>query len=243
MLQVFGEGVFGDSWGTSRPTVLYLHGWRRDHHDAASLAEALVAYGIRTVALDLPGFGASPAPAAAGGARQYAQLLEKVRNEVAPDLIVGHSFGGRIAACWATEVEVPIILTGAPLLHRLGRTSSPLAYRLIRRAARARLMSPTRLEAARRKYGSADYNAATGMMRDILVATTAESYEQEIARWRAPVTLWWGGNDTDVPLEVATRTAGLAPREVRIVTCAEAGHLAPVTHGGDLAALVREVLG
>lgn len=242
MLQVFGDGVFGDSWGTSGPTVLYLHGWRRDHHDATSLADALVTYGIRTVALDLPGFGASPAPDTAGGARRYAQLLTAVRDEISPDLIVGHSFGGRIAACWATEVQVPIILTGAPLLHRQGRATSPLAYRLIRRAARARLVSPARLDAARRKYGSADYNAASGIMRDILVATIAESYEDEISRWLAPVTLWWGGDDHDVPLEVATRAAGLAPHDVRLVTCANAGHLAPVTHGSELATLVREVL-
>lgn len=172
----------------------------------------------------------------------YADVLASVRDQIAPDLIVGHSFGGRIAACWATTNNVPVILTGAPLLHRAGRRTSPRAYRLIRAAARYHLVSSARLEAARRKYGSADYNAASGIMRDILVATIAESYEDEISSWRAPVTLWWGENDQDVPLDVATRAAALSPHTVRVVTVPDAGHLAPVTHGADLAALIREVI-
>jgi len=40
------------------------------------------------------------------------------------------------------------------------------------------------LEAARQKYGSRDYRDATGVMRDVLVASVNESYEKNSLGWK-----------------------------------------------------------
>jgi pimeloyl-ACP methyl ester carboxylesterase len=99
-----------------------------------------------------------------------------------------------------------LVLTGAPLV-RLSPTRRPSAsYRVIRWLNRRGVVSDQRLESERRKRGSADYRAATGIMRDILVKMIGESYETEMETITAPVTLIWGESDLEVPVEVARQS-------------------------------------
>jgi pimeloyl-ACP methyl ester carboxylesterase len=62
-----------------------------------------------------------------------------------------------------------------------------------------------RMELARQRYGSTDYRAARGVMREVLVTVVNESYEAQLGEIRQPVHLIWGANDRDVPVEVARR--------------------------------------
>jgi pimeloyl-ACP methyl ester carboxylesterase len=83
-----------------------------------------------------------------------------------PLVLVGHSFGGRIAVVVASEnpeLVGELVLTGVPQLVRLGApTRAPFTYRTIRWLGRHHLISESRLEAARQKYGSSDYRNAQG---------------------------------------------------------------------------------
>ena len=77
MLRTLAGGtLFGEVWGSPPPKVVALHGWRRTHADfAAVLGPASAADAPATVAPDLPGFGASPAPAVAWGSENYASAI------------------------------------------------------------------------------------------------------------------------------------------------------------------------
>ncbi len=122
------------------------------------------------------------------------------------------------------ELVCGLVLMGVPLL-RLGTAKrSPKRYRLIRAAARARLAPPGRLEAARRRFGSDDYRAATGVMRDVLVRVVNEDYRDELERVRCPVALVWGGEDRVVPSLVAQRAAAHINRVVSLKAVKGAGH-------------------
>ena len=184
--------------------------------------------------MDLPGFGASPSPSQPTGARGYADLIAPVLEEVTDGreiVLVGHSFGGRIAAVLASEPLIGlrgVVFTGAPLIRPTGvTTKSPLPYRVIRALAKWQLVSSDRLELARKKYGSADYAAATGVMRDVLVRTVNESYEVELQKIRVTTIFVWGGEDRDVPPVIAEHAARLmsARNEIRVER--ECGHLLP----------------
>jgi pimeloyl-ACP methyl ester carboxylesterase len=61
------------------------------------------------------------------------------------------------------------------------------------------------MERARRRYGSADYRAARGVMREVLVTAVNETYEAQLEQILQPVHLVWGADDTDVPVEIANR--------------------------------------
>ena len=84
-------------------------------------------------------------------------------------------------------------------------------YRAVRLARRLRLVPEGTLEQARRRHGSADYRAATGVMRQVLVRVVGESYEEELSAVACPVHLVWGAEDRVVPVAVAERALACWP--------------------------------
>jgi pimeloyl-ACP methyl ester carboxylesterase len=235
VLKSFADGhVFGGTWGTGTPTVLALHGWRRTHHDFAPVFGVGGAGVPGAVAPDLFGFGATPPPPEPWGTEEYARQLLPLLDE--PGLLadrivlVGHSFGGRVAVrlCGLAPDRIDrLVLTGVPLLDRAGRRSKPaVAYRVARRLHHLGLLGESRLEALRTRYGSADYRAAQGVMRGVFVKVLAETYADELAGIGCPVQLVWGETDGEVPLEVAVRARELFP-SATLLTLPGVGHLTP----------------
>ncbi len=190
--------VFGDQ----EPRTLALHGWGRDGTDFGAVLDGLAA-----IAPDLPGFGYSPAPGKGWGAGDYARCLAPVLEEMqTPAVVVGHSFGGRVAVCLAAhrpDLVSGLVLTGAPLVRVSPPASPRLSYRLLRWGHRRGLVSDARLESMRRKFGSDDYRAARGVMRQVLVKVVNESYERQLDVLSTPVDLIWGAEDREVPVERA----------------------------------------
>lgn len=216
-LRAYGGGaVFGEHRDGRQPPLLGLHGWGRTRGDMVGV---LVGTGHQSVAVDLPGFGASPPPPDVWGAADYAELMADVILEMGgnPAIVVGHSFGGRIAACLAANhahLVAGVVLTAVPLLRVVQVPRLSLGYRMFRVARRMGLISEGRMEATRQRFGSDDYRAAQGIMRDVLVRVVNEDYRIELGRIRCPVGLVWGAEDTAVPLEVAHQSAALLPRVV-----------------------------
>jgi len=244
VLRAYGDGtLWGTPYGNGAPQVLWLHGWARTSHDFDVAAVQLASEGVSSLALDLPGFGESPPPSHAGGARYYAELLSHHFDEwsTEPLVVVGHSFGGRVAAVLAATYPDRVrslVLVGAPLLRRAAPKAPPRRYRSIRWLHAHHLVSEQRMEAARQKYGSRDYRNASGIIRDVLVASVAESLEEELIAIRVPVVLLWGSNDTEVPLDVATAAqAFVSTSELRVLE--GVGHLVPTEQPDALAAIVR----
>ncbi|HET9089231.1 MAG TPA: alpha/beta hydrolase [Acidimicrobiales bacterium] len=242
MLKALGDGtLFGEAFGEGPVRVIWLHGWARRGQDFTAAARELAERGIASLAIDLPGFGASLAPTRAGGARYYADLVVPAIPEDGSLVLVGHSLGGRVAVVLAAaqpERYREVILVGAPLL-RGAPGKSPWRYRLVRALARRHLLSPARLEAARQRFGSPDYRAASGVMRDVLVTMVAESYEDELSRLAVPLHLLWGANDTEARVDVAQRAITMVGAPARLTVLEGVGHLVP-TESPE--ALVRAVL-
>ena len=214
--------------------VLALHGWGRGRAD---LLPAVV--GVDALVPDLPGFGASPAPPTGWGSREYAEQLAPLLAE-GGWTVVGHSFGGRIAvqlaAGWPSLVS-GVVLTGVPLLRRTPSGSAPLGFRVVKRLSQLGLLSDARLEAERRKRGSADYRAAQGVMRDCLVRLVNEDYRDLLGGIAAPVSMVWGAADTAAPLDMAREAQALCAAATLTVS-PTSGHLLDEA----LLALLRERL-
>lgn len=248
VLRAYGDGtVFGEAFGEGPVAVVWLHGWARRGQDFTLAATRLADAGVSSVALDLPGFGATPPPSTPGGADLYAAVVASVIDALGsgPVVLVGHSFGGRVATVLAArrpELVRALVLTGTPLV-RTGPTRRPPWRHRAMRAAHARgLVSPRRMEAWRQRHGSADYRAARGVVRDVLVVTVNERYEDDMALVRAPVFLLWGENDTEAPVAVLERSRPLwrAPVSERVL--GGVGHFVPLEAPDDLVATVREAL-
>ena len=232
-----GGRLFGARHGSAPAQVLALHGWGRSHSDFDRVLD-----GLNAIAIDLPGFGATPTPEVGGGAAMYADLIEAVLEECTlPVILVGHSFGGRVAVHLAKSRPNDIkalVLTGAPLLHRAHRKRKPaLRYRIGRMLHRLHLVGDKHLEGLRDRYGSADYRAAEGVMRDVLVTTVNESYEQQLRAITQPVDLVWGETDDAAPPEIATRAESLLA-DARLTIVSDTGHMLPIIDPGSLRAAI-----
>lgn len=244
MLRSFASGqLLGERFGSGPPRVLALHGWARSHRDfAAVLAEPQA---IDSLALDLPGFGAAPPPPAAWGSADYAEAILPVLAETqTPVVVLGHSFGGRVAVRLAArhpEAVGALVLTGVPLLRSSGPRRPRRRYRAARFLHRAGLLKASRMEDLRQRYGSTDYRAAQGVMRDVLVRTVNEDYDDALAHLRCPVALVWGSDDDVAPVAVAQAVAARLP-SATVLEVPSAGHLTPLTAPGALRdAVVRSL--
>lgn len=149
------------------------------------------------------------------GAADYARCVMPVLEDLQrPRIVVGYSFGGRIAvnmAAIAPEKIDALVLTGVPLIRAKTHAKPALGYRMLRRAHRLGLVSDDRMEAEKKKRGSADYRAATGIMRDVFVKLVNESYEEQLSGLTMPVELVWGESDTEAPMWVANAAKELLP--------------------------------
>jgi pimeloyl-ACP methyl ester carboxylesterase len=239
-IQALADGrVLAERIGGSPARVVALHGWGRTGADFTGLLA-----GLDAVAIHLPGFGPAAAPDAVWGTDDYARLVAEAIEPLGPVVVVGHSFGGRIAARLAASrpgLVSGLVLTGAPLV-RLAPVSKPkLSYRIAKALNRIGLIPDSVLEARRKKAGSADYNAAQGIMRDIMVKTVNENYDDDLAGITAPTWMVWGENDTAAP----TAAGKVASERIRgahwTVVPGEAHLLTPVLSAAVRAA-VEEAL-
>jgi len=212
--------VLAEKIGTE-PRVLALHGWARTRTDWLPALRD-----VSALAVDLPGFGASPEPPQAWGSREYAELLAPLLAD-GGWTVAGHSFGGRVAvqlaAGWPGLVT-GVVLTGVPLLRRTPSSKAPLGFRLAKKAHQLGLLSEARMETQRRKRGSADYRAAQGVMRGTLVKLVHEDYRALLPRIEAPVQMVWGALDTAAPVAMAKEAEALL-RTATLTVSDTSGHL------------------
>jgi pimeloyl-ACP methyl ester carboxylesterase len=240
-LRSFLDGaLFAEVYGEGSPNVLALHGWGRRGRDFAAVLD-----GLTGIAPDLPGFGASPVPDEVIGADAYADIVTGILDSFdRPPVLVGHSFGGRVAVCLAAKHPDrvgPLVLTGVPLIRLESHGRPAIGYRLVRWLNRGGVVSDGRLEREKRRRGSADYRAATGVMRDILVRVVNESYESQLGEITSPVRLIWGADDTDVPVAVA-QTAQPLIRDASLDVLPGVGHFVPVQAPDALRGAIEDAL-
>ncbi len=202
-LKAFADGVFfADVIGADRPWVLALHGWGRSHADFKTVLS-----GFDAISVDFPGFGASPQPATGWGAADYANAVRPVWELFdEPPVVVGHSFGGRVAVHLAENMPMhSLVLIGVPLIRPDSKRQAAPAFRMMRRLHRLGLVSDERIEVFRQRYGSADYRATSGVMREVFVRVVNESYEEQLDRLTVPIEMLWGSLDMAAPLDLATQ--------------------------------------
>lgn len=240
VIQALAEGrVLAERIGELPPRVVALHGWGRTGADFVPILG-----GLDAVAIHLPGFGPTAVPDTVWGTEDYAELVADALRPFGPIVIVGHSFGGRIAVRLAArypELVSGLVLTGAPLV-RIAPTSKPkLSYRIAKWANSVGILSDSAMEARRRKAGSADYNAAQGIMRDIMVKTVNENYDDDLAKLATPTWMVWGENDTAAPA-AAGKVASEKIRGARWTVVSGEAHLLTPVLGAAVRSAVEEAL-
>jgi len=211
--------------------VIVLHGWGCSIETVRSICQ-LLENDFRVYALDFPGFGKSSEPSSVWGSEEYTAIVEAFVGELQIDdpILIGHSHGGRVSILYAsrnkTRKVILIDAAGVKPKRNIDYYLKVYSYKLAKKLAPILLgkeKARQKLEAYRKKKGSADYNAASGIMRQILVKLVNEDLRQVMHHIKAPTLLIWGENDTDTPL----RSARIMKKKIKgsgLVVLKNAGH-------------------
>ena len=236
---------------TSKPAVVFGHGWGRTYRDFIPVAEALAPV-ASSYLVDFPGFGDTPRPDETWGTEDYAaHMLDFLKSEhgLSSFLWVGHSFGGRvgmrIAATQKDAIRHLFLVASAGVprnrstLQKLNGRRRGWAFKY----RKARAKDDAELQALENRYGSLDYiqSRETGL-RDIFVKTVNEDQTDTLADISCPTTLIYGGLDRDTPVEVGRKLAAGIP-QAELIVCPHYDHISILDRGRHQIALcIKEQL-
>ncbi|MDY3857499.1 MAG: alpha/beta hydrolase [Muribaculaceae bacterium] len=234
--------------GSGHPLIL-MHGWGCNHSTVRSIA-ATAEKSHRVYNVDFPGFGDSPEPADVWSVYDYADLIENfIRREGLYDpVLVGHSFGGRVAIILGSRIPVSkIILVDAAGIKP--RRTLRYYYKVYSfKAAKAAMKlifgkegAQKRIDRLRAKRGSSDYAQATPRMRAIMSRVVNEDLTPLIPKVKAPTLLIWGENDTATPLADAKKMNSLLP-DSGLVSFPGCGHYSFLDNPGQFARVLASFL-
>lgn len=217
--------AFAERFGQGSPAVVAMHGWARNRSDWTTTLERYDA-----LALDLPGFGATPAPESGWGSQEYAEWAAGILKGLDRPVVVGHSFGGRVAVQLAAlhpDLLRGVVLTGVPLYRPPSSGGPRLSFRVARALHKRGLIPEGRMEAMRQKYGSEDYRNARGIIRDVFVKVVNEDYTEQLAAIAQdlPVRMVWGEHDTAAPVWMAEKALGQLGDRAALEVVAGSAHL------------------
>ena len=179
--------------------IVLLHGWGQNIQMMQMLGEPFKEKN-RIIIVDLPGFGNSSEPGAAMGVDGYTKVIEKLLTKlnVESPILIGHSFGGRIAVKYASRNKVKKLSLLSPALR--GHDSKGIKTKVLKFAKKIPVIN--NLEGwAKNHIGSRDYKAASPIMKQVLVDTVNEDLSNDAKKITAPVILIYGTLDAEVPME------------------------------------------
>lgn len=185
----------------ARRTIVFLHGWGAD--------KALMkqAFGktfdtFRHVYVDLPGFGNSTAPIAMNS-EDYADIMELFLAQIGEndkELVVGHSFGGKVATLLRPQRLV--LLSSAGIVW-----PKPVKVRL--KIALFKLLKKIGLSRFRTLFAAADAKALNPIMYETFKRVVNEDFTEHFGLFQGRALLCWGIDDEATPLKSAHKIHAL----------------------------------
>lgn len=195
--------------------VILLHGWGQNIEMMSKISEHLKnRFCVYTI--DFPGHGQSDLPSSAWGVIEYEEFLEDFvrKMEITNPILIGHSFGCRVAIRYASKNEVSkMVLTGAAGI-KPKRTTKMKAKTAVYKTGKWFLKATgqkKKLEELQNNSGSSDYRNAKGIMRPTFVKVVNDDITDLLPTIQCPVLLVWGEYDQAVPLSDGKMMEKLIP--------------------------------
>jgi len=231
-IDIDGQHLHYEVTGNGKPLIL-MHGWGCSHTTVSVIAAAAsITHTVYN--LDMPGFGLSPEPASVWGVAEYCRMVEnfiKALNLSKP-VLVGHSFGGRVAIMLAAhqniEIDSLVLVDAAGVkphrnLRYYFKVYSFKAAKTLMRLALSNEKYTSRIERMRARRGSSDYANASPAMRAIMSKVVNEDLTPLLSSVSKPTLLIWGENDTATPISDAKKMEQLIP-DAGLVSFPGCGH-------------------
>jgi len=190
----------------------------------------------KVIQFDLPGFGRSDEPREAWDVDAYTDFFVQFMKElgIANAVLFGHSYGGRIIIKLLNRSNLPfavdkIILNDAAgiMPKRTAKQNFKVKrYKVLKKFLLSKpihAMFPDMIDYWKSQQGSADYRAASAMMKQCLVKAVNEDLTELLPNIKQDTLLIWGDNDTATPLSDGKTMEELIPNS-GLVVFEGAGH-------------------
>lgn len=218
----------------SRIPIVVLHGWGLHGGVYGELKKLLEKEGFKVFIPDLPGFGAEPLRSQTMILDDYVSFVDEFlnANKIVKPIIIGHSFGGRVALKYAFKYPqkvTKLVLTGAPVIRssvfkrKISRMVSITGGQLFG------FLPKTTKDFLRKSLyflvGEWDYYKA-GPLKEVFKNIINEDLVFYAKNVKPPVLLVWGENDRVVPVSDMKKIAKIIPHATFSVA-KNAGHKLP----------------
>ncbi len=179
---------------------MFLHGWGGSISAFLFVAKRLSRQ-YRVTVLDFAGFGQSPPPNVPYTVRDYAQEVVDLLDELGIEkaVLVGHSFGGRVALEMATffkeRVKALVLVDSAGIKPRrsICYYFKVFCHKLLKKMGLKGLK------------GSSDYRALSPIMKRTFVNVVNYDQTYLLSSIECDTAIFWGDKDTETPLYMARK--------------------------------------
>lgn len=185
---------------TAQPCVLFLHGW------GANKEIMKKAFGghfkdFRHIYVDMPGFGASSMHEPLFS-KNYAKIMSLFLKElnVSAKIIVGHSFGGKVATLM--EPENLVLLSSAGIVAK-----KPFSVRL--KIAIFKFFKMLGFGFLYKIFATKDVKGMSRQMYETLKNVVDEDFSEKFRSYKGRAFVFWGEEDRATPLKSGERIHAL----------------------------------
>lgn len=223
----------------SQKSALLLHGWRGSWQSFSPLVQPL-SQQYQLIIPDLPGFGQSFAPTKGWPTSHFGEFLADFLTslEISElDLVIGHSFGGKVAAySWlGKQAKMPVVPKKG--LFLIGPSGIPAPQtKLVQIIKSVSSLVPellkNQISPNWKKYLYAqidtdlDYAHATQFQKDTLKLILSEDLRQLMSQpSNIPLNLFWGETDQASPVQLAYEWLKLSYQS-QVFVVSQADHFA-----------------
>src|SRR3989344_5885835 len=184
-------------WGSGHQHVVCLHGWPGEGAKWSELASHLSNPQTTIWAPDLPGWGGTPLESDMT-LQDYADAVKQFldQHQISRPIIIGHSFGGRVAVKFANlfpeDLSKLILIASAGVVNRSWHV-------------KARIWLSNKVPGLIKNYfhpwiGSFDYRHASRFKRQTFKNIVNEDLQAAAATITSPTLIIWGEQDHTTPI-------------------------------------------
>ena len=196
-------------FGNSKRFIVFLHGWAADKNSFLWVKDYIKNYTL--LFLDFAGFGESREPERPYSVFDYVQELKMFLDkfEIEKLILVGHSFGGRVAIKFSSIYQQDYfdfklcLVDSAGIKPRrgCGYYVKIYKYKLLKKIAK----SHKNIEKYIAKLGSDDYKNLSPIMKESFKLIVNEDLSCDAKSIKIPTIIVWGENDKDTKLYMARK--------------------------------------
>lgn len=197
--------IYYEEYGCGEKILIFLHGWGNSCQSFTKQIEYFKDK-YHLYLIDMPGFGKSSEPPKPYSLNDYIEVLENfiIDKQINCPILVGHSFGGRIAIKYASSKKIShLILIASAGLKKKRRTKT--RFKILKYKIKKKWYQITKNYALYnyliKNSGSSDYQNASSILKKTMIKVINEDLSKQLKKINVKTLLIWGQQDTETPIE------------------------------------------